>query len=362
VKKLVYLVLIAVLAVSLIFAGCGEEEEETPAEPAEPAEPTEPAEPAEPAEPEPETKILRLSYPLPEFDAMVASAIQACEEFNEGAAGRYEIQVFPGGVLGGMLEVYDMTVAGAIDMCDVAPDFLSEKDLLFGPQGLPFLFKDAQAFQKFLDKMRTAIWQEREAEKYNLQMLTLHLTFPHDAWCGTKPIKTLEDWEGKVVWVGGPAEAEAITALGASPVTLDWADGYPSIEKGVVDGGTYGLGAAWMLNWDACKYYTDAGFFVSSASLCMNLDVYNAMPKDLQDLLNKVMSEHQTRMVQFYAVDAPIQSEADLTAGGAEVYHLPAAERARWQEATKDIKASYFSKLDPDDVELIQGFIDEVNK
>jgi len=317
--------------------------------------------PAAPA-PAPQTKVLRLSYPLPEFDAMVASAIKAAGEFNAGAGGRYEIKVFPGGVLGGMLEVYDMTVKGAIDMCDVAPDFLSEKDLLFGPQGLPFLFKDPQAFQKFLDKIRTALWQKREAEKYNLQMLTLHLTFPHDGWCGTKPIKTLEDWKGKVVWVGGPAEAEAITALGASPVTLDWGDGYPAIEKGVVDGGTYGLGAAWMLKWDACKYYTDAGFFVSSASLCMNLDTYKAMPKDLQDLLNKVLSEHQTRMVQFYAVDAPVQSAADLTKGGAEIYHVPAAERARWQEATKGIKASYLSKLNPEDAKLIQGFIDEVNK
>jgi TRAP-type C4-dicarboxylate transport system substrate-binding protein len=293
---------------------------------------------------------------------MVESTIQAADEFNAIAGDRYKIEVFPGGVLGGMLEVFDMVQVGGLEMCDFAPDYLSEKDLVFGGQGTPFCFKAPEAFTEYLAKIRPAIWNERLKTKYNLKLLSLNLTFAHDAWCGTKPIHTLEDWKGKVVWVGGPAEAEAITALGASPVTLDWGDGYPAIEKGVVDGGTYGIGAAWMLNWSACTYYTMADFFVSSGGIVINLDTFNEMPPDLQDELVRIFNKHEERMIQFFTYEAPEQAEADLVAGGAEVYHVPADERARWKEATKDVYESYFSKLDPDDAELIRGIITEANQ
>ena len=341
-KKMISIlaVFLSVFAALILLAGCTKPATTTPVE----------------------TKVLRLSHPLPPFDEMVKSTIAAADEFNAAAGGKYKIEVFAGGVLGGMLEVFDMVQAGGIDMADFAPDYLSEKDLLFGPQGTPFAFKDAQAFTKYLGKIRTEIWNERLEENYNLKLLSLNLTFPHDAWCGTKPIKTLEDWKGKVVWVGGPAEAEAITALGASPITLDWGDGYPAIEKGVVDGGTYGLGAAWMLKWEACKYYTLADFFVSSGGIVMNLDTFKAMPKDLQNSLVKIFKAHEDRMVQFFTYEAPKLAEADLTAGGADVYHVPAAERARWEEATKNVAGSYFSKLNPDDAKKIKSIMAEANK
>jgi len=293
---------------------------------------------------------------------MVKSTIQAADEFNAAAGGRYKIEVFPGGVLGGMLEVFDMVQAGAIDMCDFAPDYLSEKDLLFGAQGLAFAFKDGITFQKYLNNVRKAMWDKRLTDTYKVKLMSLTLTFPHDAWCGTKPIHTLEDWKGKVVWVGGPAEAEAITALGASPVTMDWGDGYPSIEKGVVDGGTYGLGAAWMLKWTACKYYTDARMFLSSGGIIINNATFNSLPKDIQDLMVNVFQKHQDRMIQFFTYDAPKMAETDLVAGGAEVYHVPADEVARWKEKTKPIWDSFFSKLKPEDAKLIQDLIAEANK
>jgi len=353
VKKLVFLFMVCVLVIGTLLGSCGEPEETTTATTAPTTEPT-----TEPVE----TKVLRLSHPLPPFDRMVESTIQAAEEFNAIAGDEYKIEVFAGGVLGGMLEVFDMVQVGGLEMCDFAPDYLSEKDLVFGAQGIPFAFKDAEAFTEFLGKIRAEIWNERLEEKYNLKLLSLNLTFPHDGWCGTVPIETLEDWTGKVVWVGGPAEAEAVTALGASPMTLDWGDGYPAIEKGIVDGGTYGLGAAWMLEWSACTYYTVADFFVSSGGIVMNLDTFNDMPKDLQDSLVEIFKAHEDRMVQFFTYEAPQQAEADLTAGGAEVYHVPADERAKWQEATKDVGESYFSKLDPEIATLIKSIMDEVNQ
>ncbi len=308
-----------------------------------------------------QAKVIRFSVPLPDQDTMVQSIIQAAGDFNKAAAGKYEMKVFAGGVLAGMLEAVDMVQKGAIESCDFAPDFFSEKDLRFGAQGVPFAFNSAFAFQTYLDNVRGQMWDSILEKTYNIKVLSMVVSFPHDGWCGTKPVKTLEDWKGKVVWCGGPAEAEALTKIGASPVTMDWGDGYPAIEKGVVDGGTYGIGAAWMLKWSACKYYTLANFFVSAAGVGINKDVFEAMPKDLQDALVNAFKAHQARMVQFFGVDAPALAEKDLKAGGADVYHVPDSEIARWKTATATIKDSYMGKLSASDAKTLSGIMDSAN-
>jgi TRAP-type transport system periplasmic protein len=310
------------------------------------------------------TKVLRLAHPLPPFDQNVLSCIQAADEFNAAAGGAYKIEVYPGGVLAGMLEGFDLVRQGAIEISDFSPDFLAEKDLVYGPQSIPFVFKDFFAEAKFLQIIREKIWQKRIEENYGVKVIFLSGLFAHDGWCGTKPIKTLNDWKGKVVWVAGPAEAEAIKLLGASPVTMDWGEGYPAMEKGVVDGGTYGLGAAWMSNWTACKYFTVANMFSSTGCLVMNLDLFNEMPADIQQALLKAMKAHEDRMYQFMGYDAPAQSEAALTGPewGAEIYHVPDAEVAKWKEATTSVAENYFSKLDPADAQIIKDAIAEANK
>ena len=195
-----------------------------------------------------------------------------------------------------------------------------------------------------------------------MKLLSLIVCFAHDAWCGTKPIKTLDDWKGKVVWASSPAEAEALKLLGASPVSMDWGEGYPAIEKGVVDGGTYGLGAAWMLKWSACKYFTAANMFSSSAGVAINQDVFNSMPKDIQDSLLKVFKEYQERMIPYFSHDVLKIMEDDLTARGAEVYHPPADEIAKWAKATRGAWDSYLGKLSPEQADMIKGLIETANK
>ena len=281
---------------------------------------------------------------------MVQSAIQAAENFNAKAGGRYEIEVHAGGVLGGMLEVFDLVRTGGIEMCDFSPDFIAGKDLVFGPQGLPFAFDKAEECIEFYKLIGEAIWKDLLEEKYNLKMLSLARSATHD-WCGTKPIHTLEDWDGITIWVSGPTEAAAVEAMGASPVTFDWNDGYPAIEKGTVDGGIYGTFAPWMLKWEACNHFTvsgNAGGFQSSAGIAMNLDIFNDLPQDIQDLLVAEFTAHEDRVNELF-IGIEMQAAEELEAGGAEVYYLPEDELDRWREATSAVAEDYFAQLDPAD-------------
>jgi len=52
-----------------------------------------------------------------------------------------------------------------------------------------------------------------------------------------KPLRTLEDWKGKIIGIpGGKVLTNFTTALGASPEIVGSADAYSALEKGLIEG------------------------------------------------------------------------------------------------------------------------------
>jgi len=292
---------------------------------------------------------------------MVQSEIKWAADFTEASGGRYNMQVYAGGVLGGMVETFDMMRTGGIEMADISPDYIGGKDLVFVAQGLPWCTNNAQAAIKFVESLRQTMWQQRLRDNYNVEMLACARVADHDGWSGTKPIHTLEDWKGTTIWISGPTEAAAMTALGASTVSLDWNDGYPAIEKGVVDGSINGFFPTWMLKWDAVKYVTMSGAFISTACVGMTYSLFKDMPADLQAVMTQMGKDHQARVTEYF-LNVQEQAISELKAQGVEIYYLPDAEKARWQAATANVANEYYAKLDPADAATIKALFAEANK
>jgi TRAP-type C4-dicarboxylate transport system substrate-binding protein len=306
-----------------------------------------------------ETKVLRFSVPLPADDPMVQSHMKAVEEFNAAAGGKYKIEMYPGGVLGGMMEVFDLTVTGAIDICDFAPEYVSNKDPRFAAQSLPFVLKSQAAGQIYFEKIRDSLWQDVLRDEYNVELLSLSGSNMVE-YLGTKPIYTMEDWKGKIIWVVSPTDAEIAKALGGSGMVLEWADGPSAMEKGVVDGALRPGFAAWMMKWPL-NYATRANFNMAAVALTMNLAVFNSMPSDIQEILVKAFVAHEERMTEYWC-GMEIYPFDELEKDGWEIYDLPADERAKWIDATKPIIDEYYTKLSPSDAEIIKAALAEANK
>ena len=80
--------------------------------------------------------------------------------------------------------------------------------------------------------------------------------------------------------------------LGISPVTMSLGDIYTAMDRGLVDGwaATPGTGLRFHLD-EVTKYVIAHGFYQSNATVKMNLDTWNSLPKHLQDLMIKVQIE-----------------------------------------------------------------------
>ena len=340
-----------ILLSSFVVAGCAEPTP-TPA-PETPAPPTTPAKPV----------TIKFASGLPPVDPVVVKAQELAERFNKRADGKFIIEVYPGGMLATMEEEMEMLRTGAIQMAEFPIEYLSGSDIRFSAVTLPFLVDGLEANVEFLKHINDLLFSDILATKFNAKPLVVWTTGIHE-YCGAKkPVKTLEDWKGLLVWVANQAEAQAVEAFGASPVSLPFFDGYPALQKGTVDAGV-GLNptGVWNFKWyDAIRYITVANMFGTSGYYDINLDTWNSMPKDIQDILLEECQRTEDELKTFFSQYTK-DALAGLEEAGVQVYYLPDAERAKWIETSKPVLDEFYEQVGAADAEKIKEAARKANQ
>ncbi|MEJ2738650.1 MAG: TRAP transporter substrate-binding protein DctP, partial [Dehalococcoidia bacterium] len=152
-----------------------------------------------------------------------------------------------------------------------------------------------------------------------------------------KSVRTLDDWKGLNVAGATYYGPELVKVLGGSPVFVPFPDFYSSLEKGVVDAilDAPSFTVTGKI-YEVATYQTFSMALGSSHGFIVNVDVWNAMPAEIQDILmdeakTAAANLNQTMLDMFYS-DSEFCAEQ-----GIEQYFLPKAERDKWIE-----KASSF--------------------
>lgn len=122
---------------------------------------------------------------------------------------------------------------------------------------------------------------------------------------GTPPRK-LEDWNGKKVRAGGGV-ADAMSKLGATLMTVDATEVYTLLERGTVDAVSFPYSyahAAYKVH-EVADWFT--GNFQPGTADCptvFNIDAWNALPKQYQDLLMELKWEvYEKQKAAYIAAD-----------------------------------------------------------
>lgn len=306
---------------------------------------------------------LRLASALPPQDIVVVMLQDMADRISERTDGMFIIEVHAGGALASMEETFSMLRTGAIDMAESPIEYQTGDDIRFGAVTLPFLVDNLDANVEFLRLINESLFNDIIAEKFNAMPVIVMSTGIH-TYCGaTQPVETLEDWSGLLVWVANSAEAETVEALGASPVPLAFFDGYPAIERGVVDAGV-GVNptGVWNFGWyEAIHYITVANMFATSGYIYINLDSFNALSDDFQDILLEECQSCENEL-QEYLTQYAEDSLTELENAGVEVYYLSAAERARWIEASQSVLDDFFAQIGEEDAQKILDAAEEANR
>lgn len=213
---------------------------------------------------------------------------------------------------------------------------------------------------------RISPWEERQAGAYDL-LNSLHQQKVNAVYLGrfsdgiqfhiylNKKIDK-PDFSGLKIRVT-PVYKPFVEALGGVAVTTTPGEVYTALERGVVDG--YGWPSIKIsdFGWhEVTKFVIDPGFYQVDVCILVNLDSWNRLPKDLQQLLADVAQKLEHEASEHFA--KIIQEERELIASkGVQVIRFsPDDEKQYLETAYKAGWDRVFSK-NPADAAKLQKMI-----
>jgi TRAP-type C4-dicarboxylate transport system substrate-binding protein len=325
-KRLYILVALGIIiCLSLIAIGCP-----TPTQTPTATQPTQTTQPPTTTQPPAQQVAIRVTCPIPAGDPLIDWCQEGFDRFNERTNGAYKMQMYPGQQLASMGESLDAIRTGAVEGGVIPPAAYAGTVPEFVLGELPFLYNNAEA-NAYAEVGITELYNELLEGRCNQKSLGCFFTGGVEI-ISTKPIHTLDDWDGLIVECGNPSAASMITALGGSPMVTPLTDTYSNLQKGVVDASTQLPQFVLIAKLhEAAKYYTVFFGLGSVYSVNLNLDVWNEMPQNDKDILTEEMNQlaqdlNDTHVTFFYnQIDALSGVEVD-------VYYVPSEERDQWME------------------------------
>ena len=260
-------------------------------------------------------------------------------EIEKRSKGQIKIQLFTGGSLTPAPQIYDGVVKGISDfglsVFAYSPGRFPVIAAVDNPLGYPDAFVATKTINELYRK-----FNPKELSDVHVCYLFAH--GPGILHTATKPVKTLEDVKGLKIRSTGTSQL-IVRALGGAPVAMSQGETYDALKKNIVDGTLVPVEALeGFKQGEVLKYTTETysasysqGFFVA-----MNLDKWNALPKDLQQIITDVSKEYEDITAKAWE-DSDESGRKFCLNLGHEFIKLSDAESAKFKEAVKPVFAEY---------------------
>jgi TRAP-type C4-dicarboxylate transport system substrate-binding protein len=238
----------------------------------------------QPTQPTQKQIVLRATMAQPPMDAVDTETIKMAERYNARAGGQYKIEVYPGEQLAKYPESLDIVKSGLVEMANTGWGYFSNTLPILRAAETPFLFNCPEsnaAVAAVLPGLYYAecqkIFNQKPLADFNVKPIEL---------VSNKPIKVLADWKGITMAGATYHGPELVKVLDATPVFVPYPDFYTLIQKGVVDAMQDASAFTYISKiYEVAKYQTLFCGLGSSHGFTINLDVWNKMPKNVQDIL-----------------------------------------------------------------------------
>ena len=220
------------------------------------------------------------------------------EEVTEATGGAVTFTVYYGSTFCSSTEELYQMQSGALDMCilqtlaygDVIPLFVSIPQMYIGTD------EEAKAYfdEMFLEGESGELI-EASLSEYNTKMIG-NIYTGLNCWFSTQTFESFEDLEGLKI---GCQDSAPIDGLGLTAVFVDVSDYYDSLERGVIDAGTFSFDGTVSLKLyePASNVMLDQGK-TWGMPFCMREDLWDSMSEELQTVFEEAMA-----VAQDYSVD-----------------------------------------------------------
>lgn len=266
------------------------------------------------------------------------------EALSEESGGRIKITFHYGETLLKAAETYEGVTSGIADMGLVVPSYTPGLFPMTELYELPVNYNDCQV----ISKVFWQVYQEFQPEEWNnVKVLGIYGIGPGGI-ATKKPVQTLDDLHGLQIRATGTC-ADYMKALGAAPVSITMPESYEAISRGVCDGviNAWDAFITWKLA-EVADYFTMTPFLYASPFVeVMNLDTWNSLPADIQEVFTSVTEEFISYHAAEEAQNALTSVQAIIDSGG-EIIVLSEEEEALWHDTAMSAVSSAVSAREGD--------------
>ena len=262
------------------------------------------------------------------------------KKFEAATNGKYKLQMFPGGVLGGEKEMIEQTQVGAIDILRTSLGPLGPVVPDVNVFNMPFVFRneahmraviDGPIGQEILDKITAS----------PAKMVALGWMDGGSRSLYTKKlVRTPADLKGqKIRMMGNPLFVDTMNAMGGNGISMGYGEVFSALQTGVLDGAENNPPSMFTSNhYNAgTKYYAQTNHLIIPEIFVMSRITWDKLSAGEQASLKKFSREAQ--MEQRALWDKSVaEYSAKLKAAGVE---FVAVDQKPFYDATAPVRAKY---------------------
>lgn len=189
---------------------------------------------------------LRLGTVLAPSDPLVIAAEGMKKAVEERTKGEVRVQIFPSSQLGDTQAMMDQAAAGAGVGTFVEASRVAVHVPNFNVLVAPYVFTNVDEIARFAETETFAKWNEQLRAKSGLTLLSFNWYQGARHVLTKKAVAAPADLKGvKMRTIGEPLWIKTINAMGATATPLAWAEVYPALQTGVIDGAEAQPSAIW---------------------------------------------------------------------------------------------------------------------
>lgn len=214
------------------------------------------------------------------------------KDLNEKFGNKISAKYFHSGQMGNEIEIVKKVRMGALQGAYCTGNYAPELGGKFGIGTLAYLM---DSYDKWEGLQKTPeLRNELFTSLQDKDLLVLDMAyFGIYGIVSTKPFKTLDELRTMKMRTTQARYPLAFwNALGMNPVPMAWADVFPGLKQGVVDGTDQTENIARLRLADVCKYFTRTKHMVGLFFFVVNNKWWNGLDPEVRDALSKTVSEN----------------------------------------------------------------------
>ena len=275
------------------------------------------------------------------------------------SGGKMQVKLFPGGVLGGDVQVLSAVQGGTIDMTSMNSGILQGQVKEFAIVDVPFLFNDAKEADAVMDGPIGKALADKLPEKGLVHLAYFDLGF-RNLTDSRRAIKTADDIAGlKIRVIQSPIYIDTFNALGANAVPMPFPEVYTALEQKTIDGQENPFTVIEANKFqEVQKYLAGTRHIYNPQTMMISKKTWDRLNKDEQDILLSAAKESQAyqRKVSRDAQDVALANLKKTM----EYTELPPAEVAKVRTKLKPVIDKYSANVGQDFAKQVYAEIDKV--